>query len=218
MLKLIALRALRLYIRMMDRDVVETQRESQRIREFLQSMVSRGRITAFEQELVRQEGIELMRQIGYIDAQGLPAKAEGEEYAGVVRHGNHLKKAKLCELHPELAEELESHIAHRPYHPLPPVPAELARPGVAYRQYRKLMDYIDAMREAGTITRDDAYDIYEPIHVVFADSGVFIGDAADARTPPAVLIQSYHKAKAKLLELHPELAEELRKLESSRSR
>lgn len=197
---------------------METQRESQKIMEFLQVMTASGRITAFEQNLVAQEGIELMRQVGYLDARGRPAAAPDEEYAGVLRQGNHLEKAKLLELHPELAEELEQHISHRPYHPLPPVPTELARAGEAYRRYKELMEYVDAKRQSGLVTRDEAYSIYEPAHVVFADSGVFMGDAGDSRMPPAVLIQACRLAEARLLELHPELADELRNLRSGREK
>jgi hypothetical protein len=124
-------------------------------------------------------------------------------------------KRKILELHPEMKEELDRFIEHRPYHPLPPVPPGLAQPGAALAQYHALIDYIARKRDEGVIKHEEAHAMYEPALVVFNDSGVDYGELSE-RTDKALLVQAHHLIKKKLLEIHPELADEIRNLGSSR--
>ena len=212
------------YPDMMDAVAIETGRELLKIAKFLDDMVEQERMTAFERELVKQEAAPVSQAAGYRDARGnYTGVASGDELTAVLRHQNHLKKKKIGDLHPELKDELERYIAYRPYHPLPPVAGSFARQGVALQRYRALLEYIDEKRHEGVISVHESHIICEPAIRVFEDSGVFLADL-DEQTDKAVIARAYHLVKARLLDLHPELAGEVRLLRkgdgpsSSRSR
>lgn len=198
-----------------DRDEVITFRESGKIAAFLRALVARGGMTDLERRIVQQEGLEVYRHAGYLDRDGHTISASGDEDAAVERYANHQMKRKLIELHPELAGELAHFIERRPHHPLPPVPPALATPGDALAQYLALVAYIDEKRDRGIIGHDKAHAMYEPAITVFEDSGIDYGEP-DERTDKAVLVQAHHLMKKKLLEIHPELADEVRNLGVSR--
>jgi hypothetical protein len=201
----------------MDRETVLAFRESDRISQFLEAMVARGRMTEFERQIVDQEGHEVYRHAGYLDRAGRVVSTGEDESAAVERQSNHQMKRKILEFHPEMEEELGRFIEHRPYHPLPPVPPGLARPGAALAQYHALIDYIARQRDEGVIQHEEAHAMYEPAIVVFNDSGVDYGELGE-RTDKAVLVRAHHLMKKKLLEIHPELADEVRNLGPSRLR
>ena len=146
----------------MTRDEIVAYRESRRIMHFLDDMVEQGRVTTFEREMVNQEEDSVARAAGHLDAGGRPTGGESDADAAVSRHGNYLQKKKILELHPELEDELERYINHRPYHPVPPVPSSLAGPGVALQRFQTLGNYIDQKRNEGVITHSDAYTIFDP--------------------------------------------------------
>lgn len=203
--------------RPMDRDVVLAQRESRRILAFLTQAVEQGRMTAFEKQLIRQEASEVMRQAGYFDQQGRLIDVGGEENAAVARLSNHLQRKKLAELHPEQVDELATFIEERPYHPLPEVPPHLARPNVALDQYKRLLAFIDERRDDGSMQHGEAHDAYQPGIRVFEDSGASHFDLNE-KTEKAVLVQATHLIRKKLLEIHPEFADQIRNLEQGRGR
>ena len=120
----------------MTRDEIVAYRESRRIMHFLDDMVEQGRVTTFEREMVNQEEDSVARAAGHLDAGGRPTGGESDADAAVSRHGNYLQKKKILELHPELEDELERYINHRPYHPVPPVPSSLAGPGWRSSDFR----------------------------------------------------------------------------------
>ncbi len=188
----------------MDKHQVIADRESGKIDGFLTAMVAQGKMTVAEKQVVQQEWEGVARAAGWVDARGsLTGRVEDEADAAVTRHINHLQKTKIIELHPELKVELERFIESRPYHPLPSVPAGLARPGVALTQYHALVDYIAAKRAEGVIGHEEAHAIYEPAITVFEDSGVYLANLDD-KTDKAVLVQAYSLMKQKLLEIRPE--------------
>ena len=200
-----------------DKETVNAFRESDKIDDFLRAMVAQRRMTAFEQQIVNQEGHEVYRQAGYLDQHGRHSADYGDEGAAVERQANHQMKRKIVEFHPELEGELNRFIEHRPHHPLPPVPSGLARSGAALAQYRGLIDYVERKREEGVIKHEEAHAMYAPAIEVFTDSGVDYGELSD-RTDKAVLAQAHHLMKKTLMEIHPELASEVRNLGRTRSK
>lgn len=201
----------------MNREEVEAAREGIKISRFLDEMVEEERMTPTEEQLVRRAGQAIARAAGHLDANNRPAGGAWEEFCAVTRHENHVEKQKIIELRPELKDDLERFINHRPYHPLPPVVGSLAAPGAALRQYRALIRYIDAKVDEGVITRMESYQMNDPVIAVCYDSGVAYGEMSE-QTDKAVVARAYHLMKRKLLELHPELAEELPGRGPSRSR
>ena len=188
---------------MVDRKEIEADRESRRFSYFLDDMVEQERITAFERQVVNQEAEAVARAAGQLDASGeVTSWIPTDSDAAVTRHENYLQRNKLLELHPELKDELERFINHRPYHPLPPVAGSLARPGAAVQQFQALGNYIDQKREEGVITHKDAYAMFDPAHRVLEDSGLHCG-YLDRTSDPAAVAQAYQLMKKKLARTAP---------------
>ena len=201
----------------MDSQEIIACRESDRIIRFLALMVEQGRISDFERALVRQEAQEVHRQAGYLGQHGITGAAMGPERAAVQRQANYQERQKIIELHPELEKEMVAAIEFRPDYPEPKMTPALEKPGAALAQYRKLLRYIDEKRETGLIERDTAYLAYEPAIRLFEDAGVFRGELTE-NIDNILLIKAYNVIKNKLLDIRPDLADELRNLESRRGR
>ena len=201
----------------MDSETVRAQRENGRIGAFVQMMVEQGRLTPFEQELIRQESQELFRQAGYLDSGNRLSADIDDESRAVLRQANHRQRQKLIALHPELAAELVQAIARRNHHATPVLTPLLKQPGVALARYLDLLDFVMAQRDGGAISRDEAYAAYEPAIRLFEDEGISM-DGLSNQTDKIVLLKAHHAVRAKLLEIRPEFAAEIRNLEAGRSK
>jgi hypothetical protein len=193
----------------MNKDEVVAFRESERISQFLKAMVAQGKMTAFEEQIVRQEGHEIYRQAGYFDRHSRHQADMGDEAAAVIRQSNHRERQKILQIHPEMQAELDRFVEHREHHPLPPVSPGLAKPGAALAQYHSLIDYIARKRDQGVIEHEKAHEMYAPALQLFKDSGVFHSNLSE-QTDKALLLQAHHLIKKKLLDFYPELGDDLR--------
>lgn len=192
-------------------------REAARIASFLDTAVAEGRLTAFDRELIHEEGREVFRAAGYMGGRDEVLEALDDDSLGVVKQSNHRERSKLASLRPELADSLTQHIEERQYHPLSAVPAELEATGAALQKYRSLMAFIQRKRNDGTISHDDAHTAYEPAIAVFNDSGVDYAEL-NLTTDKAVLAAAEGLMRERLRELRPELGETLASLGTQRSR
>ena len=201
----------------MDRELVLAHREGDRIGDFMLEMVRQEKLSPFHHQLVIEEGAEVLRQAGYIDSQDRHLADMGEEELAVTRHINDRKRQKLLELHPEFEEALKQAIAYRQVFPTPVMTPEFEKPGAALAAYRKLLAFIDLKRDRGELKRDDAYAAYEVVDRFFADEGID-QDQLTNKTDKIVIIKATKALEDKLLEVRPDLADELRNLRSGRSK
>jgi hypothetical protein len=200
-----------------DRADVLALHEAGRIDRFLKAMADAGKLSEFEWQVINQERDEAYRRAGYRDESDRPTHSTGDEFTGVVRHTSQLRRQKLVEFHPELTAELDRQLAEQKYHPLPPVPIHLMRPGAALQEYQALMGYIWEKRKTGQIKQDAAYDAYAPAIELFNQAGVDDTEL-DLQTDKALLAHAANLMRKMLVETHPELANEITKLGSGRSR
>jgi hypothetical protein len=201
----------------MDKETVLAQRESGRISSFLRNMVEEGKITPFEQQLVKQEGQDLFRQAGYLDSENRLKAEMGNEAGAVQRQANYRQRQKIIELHPELEAALTRSIEHRQLYAAAKLTPLLEKPGVALAQYLELLDFIMDKRDRGAMTRDEAHAAYEPAIRLFEDEGISMGELSN-QTDKAVLVKARQAVELKLQELRPEFAEEIRNLRAGRSK
>jgi hypothetical protein len=199
----------------LDKKHIAILREGFQLEDFITAKEERGELTAQESELIAAAGREVLIRAGLLDRNRRIIAGIAVEHIPILRHSDHVEKRKLLELHPECKDELEQHIQLRKRLPLPPVPSHLVKPGAAYRDYRAVKDFIDRKWKEGVLTRDQADDIRAPGFEVFHDVGVI---EVTRRVDPAALALASQLIKEKLLELHPELADEVRNLGASRSR
>lgn len=201
----------------MDRELVLARREENRIDDFMLDMVRQGKLSDFHYRLVREEAIELYDQAGYRDSERHGLADPGQEEAAVQRQINHRLRQKLLELHPEFEEDLKQAIEFRQAFPAPVMTPELEKPGAALAAYQRLIAFIEQKRDTGELQRDDAYAAYDVVDRLFADEGID-QDQLTNQTDKIALLKATRALEDKLLEMRPDLADELRNLRSGRSR
>ena len=169
-----------------------------------------GVLTDDDWSVVKREEARIYQEVGYTEKHGKFKAADGDEFIAVCKQINHLMRKKIGELHPELVDELNRWISEARY-PLPPLPPELEVPGVALRQYRDLMIYLDDMGRKGLISREHSYGATDPAAALFAEHGVQRFEI-DLDTDKAVLYGAAQVIRRKLLEVRPDLADEIANL------
>jgi hypothetical protein len=184
--------------------------EYSRIIDFLISRMKAGVLTDSDWSVVKGEEARINHEVGYTDKHGKYNAADGDEFIAVAKQINHLMRKKIGELHPDLVDELNQWISETRY-PLPPLPPELEVPGVALRQYRDLMIYLDDMGRKGLISDEHAYGATDPAAALFAEHGVQRFEI-DLNTDKAVLYGAAQVIRRKLLEVRPDLADEIANL------
>jgi hypothetical protein len=189
---------------------VLTLEEYSRIIDFLTSRMKAGVLTDADWDAVKGEEARINHEVGYTDKHGEFNAADGDEFIAVAKQINHLMRKKIGELHPDLVDELNQWISETRY-PLPPLPPELEVPGVALRQYRDLMVHLDDMGRKGLISDEHAYGATDLGAALFAEHGVQRFEI-DLNTDKAVLYGAAELIRRKLLEVRPDLADEIANL------
>jgi hypothetical protein len=189
---------------------VLTLEEYSRIIDFLTSRMKAGMLTDADWDAVKGEEARINHEVGYTDKHGKYNAADGDEFIAVAKQINHQMRKKIGELHPDLVDELNQWISETRY-PLPPLPPEFEVPGVALRQYRDLMLYLDDKSRKGLISDDHAYSATDPAAALFAEHGVQRFEV-DLNTDKAVLHGAAEVIRRKLLEVRPDLADEIANL------
>jgi hypothetical protein len=96
-------------------------------------------------------------------------------------------------------------------YPLPQLPPEFEVPGVALRQYRDLMLYLDDKSRKRLISDDHVYGATDQGAALFAEHGVRRFEV-DLNTDKAVLYGAFELTRRKILEVRPDLADEIASL------